>query len=67
MSKFFYCGRGDSLLGLIANPGRYGYSNPQEYNDYMNGYNSVSKSEIRSRKDLLKYLDEFKKNEKRKV
>lgn len=66
-SQYYHDGRLAALSGRTPCPPSYSSRNYQPYNDYMNGYNSVSKSERRSRKDLLKCLDEFKKNERRKV
>lgn len=65
MTNFYYLGREDALIGLIPNPFRYASSKPQEYNEYMNGYNSVSKLNRPSREEILKMLDEFEKNGKR--
>ncbi len=41
VSNFYYLGRLDSLKKLMPNPMSAGTSSPQEFNDYMNGYNSV--------------------------
>lgn len=64
-SNFYYYGRSDSLIGLIPNPFRYASSKPQDYNDYMNGYNSVSKLEKISRNEILEMLNLFGKNGKK--
>lgn len=66
-SNFFYYGRADGLSGLVASPFRYSPNSPQDYNEYMNGYNSVSKLEKPSRNDLLKSLEDFKKNGKTRI
>ena len=42
ISGFYYRGRADSLARLPANPSSAGAADPQDYNTYMNGYNSVN-------------------------
>jgi hypothetical protein len=58
-SRFYYCGRSDALSGLIPNPLRYNSSNPQEYNDYMNGYNSVSGLKQSNMEEMLEDFKEI--------
>jgi hypothetical protein len=39
--RFYDKGRQDALTRTIANPITAGAATPQDYNEYMNGYNSV--------------------------
>lgn len=41
VNDFYNRGRNDCMRKLPANPNNAGVSHPQEYNDYMSGYNSV--------------------------
>lgn len=41
VGQFFNTGRSDALAKRMANPSTAGVSKPEEYNEYMNGYNSV--------------------------
>lgn len=55
VDDFYYIGRADHLQNLMANPFSRGVSTPQQYNTYMNGYNSVNNSNEK-KLDLRKIL-----------
>lgn len=55
MNNFYYIGRSDGLRGFMPNPLSRGTSSTEEYNSYMNGYNSVS-SNLGGKIDLREIL-----------
>lgn len=42
VTKYYNIGRSDNIKKLFANPERAGTKTPKDFNDYMNGYNSIN-------------------------